>query len=227
MFSILDIVLAEKGFFINLDKSVDRLKHINNLIEKYKIKNLNRFSALTDDLKVYSCTKSHLELFKQALEENLEVIFVGEDDMNIEDMCYYPKNRLPFYESLKKIKNDIDKIEWDVILFGCNPKEKLIYKTDNLYTVTKSTGSWAYIIKKSAYEYLIKNINYKKDYIAIDDHLCLLSTKGFKVLTTIPMLINHGVGFESTMQPNGPVNYDVWIQGNYHNFVYEQERFKK
>ena len=100
-------------------------------------------------------------------------------------------------------------------------KEDLGYVTDNLYSVTKSTGSWSYLIKKRAYEHLINIINYKKDYIAIDDHLCLLSEKGFKVLTTIPLLINHGVGFESTLQPNGPVNYNVWIRGNYHNFIYQ------
>lgn len=227
MFSILDEVLADKGFFINLDKSKDRLNHINNLIKKYNIKNLFRFPAHTDDLKVYSCTKSHLELFKMAKKENLEIIFVGEDDFNIEDMCYYPKEKKEFNQVLKKVIIDLKNIEWDVVLLGCNPKEDLSYVTDNLYSVTKSTGSWAYLIKKNAYEHLINVIDYKKDYIAIDDHLCLLSTKGFKVLTTIPMLINHGVGFESTMQPNGPVNYDVWIQGNYHNFVYEQERFKK
>jgi len=222
MFSILNEVLANKGFFINLDSSIDRLIHVNSLISKYEIKNLFRFPAQTDDLKVYSCTKSHLELFKIAKKENLEIIFVGEDDFNIEDMCYYPKEKKEFTEVLKKVVLDLKSVEWDVVLLGCNPKEDLKYVTDNLYSVTKSTGSWAYLIKKRAYEHLIDNINYKKDYIAIDDHLCLLSSKGFKVLTTIPLMINHAVGFVSTLQPNGPVNYDVWIQGNYHNFIYDK-----
>jgi GR25 family glycosyltransferase involved in LPS biosynthesis len=227
MFSILDNVLADKGFFINLDNSNDRLHHINNLISKYNIKNLVRFPAQTDELKVYSCTKSHLELFKLAKKENLEVIFVGEDDFNIEDLCYYPKQKKQFSEVLKNVILDLKNVDWDVVLFGCNPKEDLIYVTDNLYSVTKSTGSWAYLIKKRAYEHLINTINYKRDYIAIDDHLCLLSEKGFKVLTTIPLLINHGVGFESTIQPNGPVNYNVWIQGNYHNFIYDKPNYNK
>ena len=141
---------------------------------------------------------------------------------DIEDMCYYPKEKKEFTEVLKKVVLDLKSVEWDVVLLGCNPKEDLKYVTDNLYSVTKSTGSWAYLIKKRAYEHLIDNINYKKDYIAIDDHLCLLSSKGFKVLTTIPLMINHAVGFVSTLQPNGPVNYDVWIQGNYHNFIYDK-----
>lgn len=227
MFSILDKEFAEQGFFINLDKSTDRLVHINKLIDKYKIKNLKRFKALEDSLKVYSCTKSHLEIFKFAKFKNFKTIFVGEDDLDIKDECYFPKGNLEFNKTLNLVFEDLKTVDWDVILFGCNPKEDLTRVTDNLYSVTKSTGSWAYLIKDKAYKYILENSNYKKDYIAIDDWLCLLSTKGFKVLTTIPMLINHAVGFESTMQPNGPVNYDVWITGNYHNFVYEQPRFKK
>ena len=226
MFSILGVQLADKGFFINLDKSGDRLSHINNLIVKYNIENLNRFEALTDELHIYSCTKSHLSLFKKALSENLEVIFVGEDDFNIEENCYYPKKNIGFTEVLTKVSNDLNEVEWDVLLLGCNPKEKLIRVTDSLYKVTKSTGAWAYLIKKNVYEYILNNLNYKRDYIAIDDYLPLLNSKGFTTLTTIPLLINHGVGFESTLQPRGPINYDVWIQGNYHNFIYDCDDFK-
>ena len=227
MFSILDKEFAEQGFFINLDRSTERLGHINKLIDKYNIKNLRRFSALEDSLKVYSCTKSHLEIFKFAKFKNLKTIFVGEDDLDIKDTCYFPKGNLEFTKSLDLVFEDLKTVEWDVVLFGCNPKEELKRVTDNLYSVTKSTGSWAYLIKSKAYNYILENSDYRKDYIAIDDWLCQLSSKGFKVLTTIPMLINHAAGFESTMQPNGPVNYDVWIKGNYHNFVYEQPRFKK
>jgi GR25 family glycosyltransferase involved in LPS biosynthesis len=227
MFSILNKDLADIGFFINLDTSKDRLDHINKLIKKYNIKNLERFGALKDPLNVYSCTKSHLEVFKISKDRNLQTIFVGEDDMDIKDECYYPNSNLEFTKSLDLVIEDLKTIEWDVILFGCNPKENLNRVTDNLYSVTKSTGSWAYMIKSSAYNYILENSNYKRDYIAIDDWLGLLSSKGFKVFTTIPMLIKHAVGFESTLQPNGPVNYDVWINGNYHNFVYEQFRFKK
>jgi hypothetical protein len=226
MFSILGYELAEIGFFINLSESKDRLLHINNLVENYDIKNLMRYEALTDDLKVFSCTKSHLGIFKHCKDNNYSIVFVSEDDFNIEETCYFPKERVPFIKVLESVHNDLKKTEWDVILLGCNPKEKLIKVTDNLYKVTKSSGSWAYLIKKNAYEYILENSNYKRDYIAIDDYLPLLNSKGFTTLTTIPLLINHGIGFESTLQPRGPVNYDVWIQGNYHNFIYDCDDFK-
>lgn len=227
MFSILGNELANKGFFINLPESQIRLDHVNDLIKKYNITDLTRFEALKDDLHVFSCTKSHLSVFQTALEEDLDVIFVAEDDFDIEETCYYPREIKVFEEVLKLVCDDLKKVEWDVILLGCNPKEHLIKVTNNLYQVNKSTGAWSYLIKKRAYQYILENSNYRRDYIAIDDYLPLLNSRGFKTLTTIPLLINHGKGFVSTLQPNGPVNYDLWIQGNYHNFIYEQQDFKK
>lgn len=223
MFSILNYNLAEQGFFINLPESKDRLDHVNLLIDRYNIKNLHKFEALKDDLHVFSCTKSHLAVFKEAKEKNLKTIFVAEDDFLIQDTCYYPKQRMSLIDVLKTVHEELQSVEWDVILLGCNPKSKTEKITNSLYKVHKSTGAWAYLIKERAYNYLLENLNYKRDYVAIDDYLPILNSKGFTTLTTVPMLINHGVGFVSTLQPNGPVNYDVWIQGNYHNFVYNKE----
>jgi len=223
MFSILDYNLAEEGFFIKLPQSKERLDHVNFQIDRYKIKNLNRFEALTDDLHVFSCTKSHLEVFKNAKEKKLKTIFVAEDDFLIQETCYHPKKRLPLIDVLNNITEEMKLVDWDVILLGCNPKSNTEKITNSLYKVYKSTGAWAYLIKETAYNYLLDNLNYKRDYIAIDDYLPLLNQKGFVTLTTVPMSINHGIGFVSTLQPNGPVNYDLWIQGNYHNFIYNKE----
>jgi GR25 family glycosyltransferase involved in LPS biosynthesis len=221
MFKINNIKLADKGYFINLSTSQDRLENVEKQINKYNIEGLQRFEALTDEMIQFSCTKSHIEIYRKSLLENVEVLFVGEDDFSIDDVCYRPNKKLDFAESLEKIANDLDTIEWDVILLGCNPKTNLIPITNNLAIVDKSTGAWAYLIKKNAYKYIIENSNYKRDYIAIDDYLPLLNSKGFITLTTIPMLINHASGFISTLQPRGPVNYTSWIQGNYHKFLYD------
>jgi len=220
MFRVLDYNLADIGYFINLEKSKDRLDHVNNLITKFNIKNLNRFEALTDQLHVFSCTKSHLKIFEECSKNNVETVFIAEDDFNIEDYCYYPNKVVKFEDALKNVYDDLQKVEWDVVLLGCNPKEDLIPITDNLVKVPKSTGAWAYIIKKRAYEFILKNSNYRVDYIAIDDYLPLLNTKGFITLTTIPMIVNHGVGFESTLNPRGPVNYNVWFRGSYDKHYY-------
>jgi hypothetical protein len=221
-FKINGIKFADRGFFINLDSSTDRLRLVVNQIKKYDIEGLNRFPALTDEWRHFSCTKSHLKVFETSLLEDYETIFVAEDDFMIEDLCYYP-NGSPqkFNDVLQRVSEDLKNVEWDVLTFGCNPKGPLIPITDNLAVANKSTGAWAYLIKKKAYRYLLKNSNYKRDVTAIDDWLPLLNDKGFVTLTTIPLTINHGIGLVSTLQPAGPVNYDGWIKGSYHKFLYD------
>lgn len=208
--------IADKGFFINLGKSSDRLNNVNSQIEKYKIEDLYRFEALTDELIQSSATKSHRGVFELAKSEGLDVIFVAEDDFQINDECHYYNNKSKkFISVLNDVLRDIEKVEWDVILLGCNPKTSTYPITSNLATVNKSTGAWAYIIKKRAYEYILDNFNYRRDYLAIDDILPMLNFKGFTTLTTIPMMVSHAIGYVSTLQPRGPVNYSQWIQGNY------------
>jgi len=222
MFKILNYKLADKGFYINLPKSTDRDARIKELSLKYNIEGLSRFEALTDEMIQYSCTKSHLEVFKKSLEEDLPILFVGEDDFNIEDRCYFPYDKIKnFSDVVKDVYLDLQKVEWDVVLLGCNPKSQIRPITNNLGVVDRSTGAWAYLIKKRAYQYILENSNYIRDYIAIDDYLPLLNSKGFVTLTTIPLMVNHAVGFESTLQPRGPVNYNEWIIGNYHKFLYD------
>jgi len=223
MFSINDNIFAEKGFYINLDTSVNRKENVESQIEKYNIKGLLRFDALRDSMIQYSCTKSHLSVFQTCLDNNIESVFVAEDDFQIEENLYLPnESNIPsFNDKIKEVKNDLDNLEWDVFLFGCNPKTHIVPLTNNVGIINKSTGAWAYIIKKRAYEYLMKNLNYKRDYIAIDDYLPLLNDNGFITLTSLPMTIGHAIGFESTLQPRGPVNYTEWIRGSYHRFLFD------
>lgn len=223
MFNILGKTFADKGYYINLSTSTDRKENIEKLISEYQIEGLERFEALTDEMIQYSCTKSHLGVFKEALDDDLDVIFVAEDDIDISDTCYapYSQENVLFRDVMVNIHNDLKDVEWDVLLFGCNPKTHLIPITNNLAIDHQSTGAWGYLIKKQAYKFILENLHYKKDLIAIDDFLPLLNSKGFTTLCTIPLVINHAVGFVSTLQPRGPVNYDAWIKGNYHKFLYD------
>jgi GR25 family glycosyltransferase involved in LPS biosynthesis len=228
MFTILGKKLADIGFYINLDKSTDRKTNVENQIKKYEINGLERFSALTDEMIQYSCTKSHLSVLNKSLKEGYETVFIAEDDFQIYDECYYNVDdikNINFEQVLNSVHEDLKNIEWDVVLLGCNPKSYIIKETDNLGVINKSTGAWAYLIKNTTFQFIIDNLNYKKDYLAIDDFLPKLNEKGFKVLTTIPMMIGHAVGFVSTLQPRGEVNYTNWINGNYNKFLYDN--FKK
>jgi hypothetical protein len=221
MVSISGVKIAEKGYYINLDSSVDRKQNVESQVEKFEIIGLERFPALTDPARFLSCTKSHLEIFKQSDQQGIESLLILEDDFQIYDVCKINELNYDFRETLNKVMEDLKSIDWDVVLFGCNPKTYLIPVTNTLSINSKSTGSWAYIIKRRAYKHILENSNYFKDYLAIDDWLCYLSNLDFKVYTTTPKLISHAVGFESTMMPSGKVNYDSWIEGNYDYYLYK------
>jgi len=217
MFSISGLQFADKGFYINLDRSVARNASIETQVAKYNIVGLERVSALTDELVQSSCTKSHAKVFRKAKEEGLEVIFVGEDDFDIRDqtpkLAHFESDSIQNY--LKKIHDQMHRVEWDVFLLGYCPKSPLITipSAENCVRVHNSSGSWAYLIKRKAYEFLLDTMNYTKDHMAIDDWLPDLSRHGFNVIGAIPLAIHHAVGFESELQPRGPVNFDGMIEG--------------
>lgn len=227
MVSILGKKIAEKGYYINLDVSEDRRTRAESQIENYKIVGLERFSALQDSFIHLSCTKSHLAIYEKSLNEGIETLMVFEDDFQIYDTLKINNFEYSFEDVISDLTEQMENVEWDLILLGCNPKTYLVPVTNLLSLNFKSTGSWAYIIKKDAYKYILENSNYVKDYLAIDDWLCHLSNLNFKVYTTTPKLISHGVGFESTMRPSGLVNYDAWIEGNYQYYLYKDIKSKE
>lgn len=217
---ILGKKISDKGYFINLTESKDRLENVNNQITKYKITNLERFEAITDPWHQTSCTKSHRGVFELAKQRGEDTIAVFEDDFQITHTTKYYFKDVNFELYLEKVLNDLNEVEWDVVLLGCNPKDNIIPITKHLGKVTKSTGGWAYIIKKNAYEYILDNFEYSRDYLAIDDILPTLNERGFNTLVSIPMLVQHAVGFISTLERRGPVNYTVWIEGNWDKHLY-------
>ena len=70
MCSIHNIKIADIGFFINLDSSIDRLKNINKQIKDFDIVNFHRFSALKDPHIQSSATKSHFAILEDCLKHN-------------------------------------------------------------------------------------------------------------------------------------------------------------
>jgi GR25 family glycosyltransferase involved in LPS biosynthesis len=220
MFSILDISFADKGVYVNLDTSTDRKEHVEKQINKYNIKNLERFSGLTDELRQCTATKSQKAVFEKAIQEGCEVIFVAEDDFEILDTIkQYNGASVSIAEHLGTLKQELDTLDWDVFLFGCAPRTHLIPYTCNISLVHKSTGAWAYLIKKRAMQYILDNFSYTKDYLAIDDILPALNFHGFKTFCATPITIHHAKGFISTLNPQGPVNYDSFIEGSYHKYL--------
>jgi hypothetical protein len=223
MFSILNKTLADAGFYINLDISTERKEFVDKQIKHFNIQGLKRFTAITDDLRQSSCTKSHRAIFENALSNQYNSIFVAEDDFQIYNKPkYYNNFHIDLYDFLTEHNEFIINDNYDILLFGCNPKKNIIPINSGFGINQNSTGAWSYIIRYRAMRYILENYNYNRDYQAIDDILPALNGHGFKTLVTIPMLIGHRDGIVSTLQPHvGETSYSTWIEGNWDKHLYE------
>ena len=225
MFKILNYSLADAGFYINLDESLERKDFIENQIKNFNIENLQRFPALSNELRQSSCTESHKAIFRSCLNSGIKSVFVAEDDFVINTQFDFLHKRI----ELSTILDLLSKFDnYDVLMFGCNPKKALIPENNYLAKNLSSTGAWAYIIKENAMKYILENYNYRKDYCAIDDILPSLNGKGFRTLVTLPQICNHRDGIESTLQPHvGVTSYSTWINGNWDKYFFDHIKTEK
>jgi GR25 family glycosyltransferase involved in LPS biosynthesis len=223
MFSILNVPIADHGFFINLDRSTDRLDNIKQQIDTFAIENLERFPAITDPLHQSSATKSHFAALSTAIERGYETVFIAEDDFQLYDDLFILDSSLScsLKDYLPELMNDISIQEWDIVLLGFNAKKRCIPVSRHLSRNFKSTGAWGYIIKKPAIDFILKNFSYYRDRLAIDDILPYLTYHGFNSFATNVCTMHHAHGFVSTLQPSlGPIDYRQWILGNYYNSIW-------
>lgn len=223
MFSILNHRLADIGFFINLDKSTERLDNVNKQINHFQIQGLNRFPALTNvSIPQASATDSHLKVFDWCDVRNIDTIAVFEDDFQFNNTLSVLRNyNISLQDYLDIIVNELNNTNWDVLFLGFNPKKPCIPISKYLCKVFKSTGAWGYLIKKSAYQFLLRTTNYSRDRLAIDDVLPMLTYNGFRCYASNVSICNHGTNFISTLQPDlGYIDYSEWILGNYHKHVW-------
>ena len=144
------------GYYINLEYRKDRNKHFIDNIKKYDFfKNLKRYDAIYDeDYGEIGCVKSHINVLKLCLEQDLEYYLIMEDDFNIID----EKNYYDFFNSFDNIKNK----DWDIITLtpsGDTIYEDTIYedKIDNFYRIKNTMTTTGYIIKRNIILELINN----------------------------------------------------------------------
>lgn len=67
-------------FFINLDKRVDRLKHIENEMQKYDLIAERYAGIYTPESGIIGCSLSHLNVLKLAKERGYKNVLILEDD---------------------------------------------------------------------------------------------------------------------------------------------------
>ena len=134
--------------YINLDNRPDRNQHVKQQLDKIGVRNPIRFRAIQLENGALGCSMSHLKCIEFAKKNNLDSIFVCEDDIEFLDPALFLKQIQTFLSST---------IPWDVIIVSGN--NMLPYKPVNntcikVFNCQTTTG---YIVKKSYYDTLMKN----------------------------------------------------------------------
>ena len=187
-----------KIFVINLPRRKDRLSKVYSQfvnsglnVEVWPAVDGKHLSIPEDSTKKYEynahgilgCMTSHYNLIKYAKENDLKSIFVLEDDIILSD------NFIEYYKM-------IPGLDFDMLYFGghFDVIDKDIIKTniENIYKCNQVAGTYAYVIKNTVYDYVLKNCNYNW---GIDQFYGDVVQKKFNCLIFIPTVVDHIDGF--------------------------------
>ena len=126
--------------FINLSQREDRKKEILNQFSKMQIKNSIRFNAIKNASGALGCSKSHLSVLELAIEKDVAMLMVCEDDINF---------ALPRAKLDKIIREFEDNSELDVLCLGYNLGEKPVAITRTFLSTSDTSSTSCYLLKKS------------------------------------------------------------------------------
>lgn len=163
--------MIEHIYVINLEKSINRRKNVEEQFKKYNIKNYTFFKAICPSeniLKKYKnfsikneenvrrgelgCLLSHVNVMKDALNKNYKNIIIFEDDIIILDKDFIQKT----INSINLLKKD-----FDVLFLGANHRKPAKRKVaDGIYECTRSNCTFGYCINKDTMEKLIVDFDY-------------------------------------------------------------------
>ena len=85
-------ILFENTYYINLESRKDRKIETLNELNDFGIKNPKRFNAIKDKIGGIGCSKSHLEVLKNARKNNYPYVAIFEDDVKFLDIVETHKN---------------------------------------------------------------------------------------------------------------------------------------
>jgi GR25 family glycosyltransferase involved in LPS biosynthesis len=143
---------ADKILFINLEDRTDRRDSILNQFNKYGVdKNkIHRINAhFTPGNGHLGCAKSHYDAIKYAIDNNLENVIVFEDDFTFGATPDETK------DLFNKLFNNVDKNEWDIIMFAHNFGEKSNTKYPFLFKIIGAQDGSGYIVNKKYFKVLL------------------------------------------------------------------------
>lgn len=140
-----------KGFYINLEKRIDRKQHMKNQLEKIQMdNNITRFNAIKILNGRIGCSLSHLKCLQMAKEANWECVMIVEDDILFMLPNDFVENVNSFFSNKKN--------KWDVLLLAGNNLPPFKINDSVSIQVSHCQTTTGYIVKRHYYDTLISNI---------------------------------------------------------------------
>jgi hypothetical protein len=216
--------IADKGFVINLPHRTDRREMADRTLSEMGFDGYEFIDGFVFDdpeWKKFGCTQTYLNCSKYIIENNLNDVFIFEDDIKIMSGV----NSI----DIDNIFNnwEIAQNTYDLISLGSRPVpgSHIIKDSDFFGTVSNTlcTQSWYY--KKNFLEYMFETLKDFKESshthykVLIDEfindccsheHIWKRPNKLFKVGISIPMIFTQYPSFSDV--ENSTQNYEGWIE---------------
>ena len=134
-------------FYINLNERTEKNKHTISELKRLGIKEPKRFDAITHEIGIVGCVKSHIKCIEIAKERGYPFLCIFEDDV--------------VFRNIEKCRDMINKYidtDYDVLYIGCRVLDnKYEFITDDLIRINSAYTTHAYIIKSHYYDIILKN----------------------------------------------------------------------
>lgn len=212
-------MLLDNIYVINLDRSRDRLKKITKNFHDHGI-HFTRFAAIEgkklskeqieknttlaartilSNYAIIGCAMSHMQLWKNLLNDNVDYYIIFEDDAIINDQ---------FKQNILEIEKNKDKIDFDILSLHCttrSPFDKHVLNlTDDLKIIRPSfpLKFTSYIISKKGAGKLLLLIN-KINYHIDMELACRNLLNKINYFALNKNIVNSDKNIDSTIQHNG------------------------
>lgn len=194
-------------YIINLDERPDRLKLANEEFKKIGIKP-ERFSAIKNENGAIGCYLSHLNILREALYRDENVI-IFEDDVELADN---------YKDVVESALDEIQDLEFDMIFFGGNILRPAYQVTKHLAKLTHCQSTHNYCVNKKFLPQLVPFLEYNQFIIDVLYAENVVTQKNCYI--TVPMVAIQRTDFSSIEKQT--MSYDIPI-ARYNQFLVKKE----
>ena len=208
---------TDHKYIINLEKRIDRLKHITEEMDYYGFKNWEIVSAIDGDSitptkpkakhlpqsitgNQLACLRTHASIIKEAKKKKLEYVTILEDD------CLFHKDfNLLYPKYLSQVLSN-----WDFLYIGANHCATPEQVTENVVKCKYANTTVCYVIRQSLYDHIIREA-YNEE-MPIDMIYAMKVQPFYNVYAFTPNLVSQKAGYSDIEKKD--VDYSKYYNKN-------------